>query len=125
TDVPLGRADPWLVVLPGRRGTIYPWGGDRLAVEVDGRPQLARPVGAPPRGGLGQDGGAGEAVTLPAELVEPGAPLVQPRRRRKLTQEQRARLAEVGAGFRFRHGAQSSFSERQAFAEARDDPGAT
>jgi hypothetical protein len=33
--------DPWMVEIPCRRGVIYLYGGNRLAVMVDGRPKLA------------------------------------------------------------------------------------
>ena len=32
---------PWTVTIPCRWGTIYPHGGEMLAVEIDGHPKLA------------------------------------------------------------------------------------
>ena len=34
--------DPWYYEIPGRVGTIVPWGDDMLAVVVDGRPILEK-----------------------------------------------------------------------------------
>src|SRR6516164_5179299 len=48
--VPRRCLDPWMMQLPcrGRGVTIYPFGGCRLAVEVDGRPGLVKQLAALP-----------------------------------------------------------------------------
>ena len=35
--VPRDKLDAWMMLIPCRRGVIYPHGGDLLIVEVDGR----------------------------------------------------------------------------------------
>ena len=35
---PRDSLDPWMMLIPCQRGVIYPHGGNRLAVEIDGRP---------------------------------------------------------------------------------------
>src|SRR5437868_7136193 len=87
------RSDPWTMQLPcaGRGVTLYPHGPDRLAVEVDRRPGVARALAALPGVTVTQDGGFGGemTVTFPLERFAAVAAIVRPRRRRKLTPEQR------------------------------------
>jgi hypothetical protein len=56
--VPRRCLGPWMMQLPcrGKGVCIYPHGGDRLAVEVDGRPGLAKKLAAIPGVELWQDG---------------------------------------------------------------------
>jgi hypothetical protein len=94
--------DPWYMQIPGaKRGvTLYPHGGDTLAVEVNYHPGVCRQLDA-----LGlklhQDGGRhGERTYLfNVSRFEEVAAIVQPRKRRRLNPEQRAectaRLARV------------------------------
>src|SRR5262249_45127680 len=89
-DTPLGRADPWLVTMPGRRGTIYPHGGGLLAVEIDYRPGAARRLAALPGVTLAQDGEREKTFTFPAGLFGQVAAIVLPRRRRRLSAEHKA-----------------------------------
>lgn len=92
------RNDPWTYTLSCERGTIYPHGGDLLAVEVDGRPITAKKVAALPGVVLHQDGDHEKTFLFHVDLFEQVAELVKPRKRRHLTDEQRAaaavRLAE-------------------------------
>jgi hypothetical protein len=105
-----GRHDPWMAQIPcaGKGVTIHPHGGDVLAVEVNGRPGVAKALAE-----LGlavhQDGGRGSDMTFlfPVERFEEVALIVKPRRRRKLTPEQRQACSERLAGYQFqaaRHG---------------------
>ena len=38
------RADPWMMTIPGRWGTIYPHCAEMLALELDGHPKIAKQV---------------------------------------------------------------------------------
>jgi hypothetical protein len=98
--VPRACLDPWMMQIRCRGGvTIYPHGGDLLAVEVDYHRYLAKRLAAIPGVTLHQDGG--NEKTFPLALFEQVAALVRPRRKRKLSLEQRAaataRLAQARA----------------------------
>ena len=93
---PLARTpDPWLMIIPCRCGHIYPFGGDTLAASVDGFPKVAGRLKNLPRCRVYQDGDFGELTVLfdAADLPEV-ARIMQPRRRRRLSPEQRAQRAE-------------------------------
>ena len=77
----------------GRGVTIYPHGGDRLAVEVDGRPGLVKQLTALPGVGLWQDGDGEKTFVFEVGLFDAVAGVVRPHRRRRLSAEQRAELA--------------------------------
>jgi hypothetical protein len=70
-----------MMLLPGRRGTIYPFGDDLLAVDVDGHPITARRLAE-----LGlrctQDGDTEKTFVFPVERFAEVAALVLPRKRR-------------------------------------------
>jgi hypothetical protein len=61
------KRDPWLMQLPcrGKGVTVYPFGGDRLAVEVDGRPGLAKQLAATPGVEIWQNGDARRPSSSP------------------------------------------------------------
>ena len=87
--------DPWLMRLPcrGRGVTVYPFGGDRLAVEVDGRPGLAKKLAGIPGVVLWQDGDGEKTFLFPVGRFSEVAAVVKPHRRRRLSPEWRAELA--------------------------------
>ena len=89
------KRDPWLMQLPcrGKGVTVYPFGGDRLAVEVDGRPGLVKKLVAIPGVELRQDGDGEKTVLFPVGRFCEVAAVVQPHRRRRLSPERRAELA--------------------------------
>ena len=89
------KRDPWLMHLPCR-GTgvcIYPHGGDKLAVQLDGRPGLTKKVAALPGLVLWQDGDGEKTFVFEVGLFDAVAGVVRPHRRRRLSAEQRAELA--------------------------------
>ena len=59
------RDDSWMMIIPGRFGTIYPYGRESLAVEVDGHPRIAKQVGAIPGIVLHQDGDDEKTFVFP------------------------------------------------------------
>jgi hypothetical protein len=95
------RRDPWMMTIPcvGRGITIYPHGGTLLALECDRRPGIARQLAALLGVRVHQDGGMGGEMTFlfDVSLFEHIAAIVKPRRRRRLSDEQRARLLVAGA----------------------------
>jgi hypothetical protein len=95
------RSDPWTMEIVGRRGRVYPHGGELLAVEVDGRPVTANKLIA-----LGyllhQDGDDEKTFLVPADDLDSIAELLQLPRVRRLSDDQKARLAEAGEEYRFK-----------------------
>jgi hypothetical protein len=89
------RLDPWMRQLPcrGRGVVVYPFGGDRLAVEVDGRPGLAKRLGAIPGVELWQDGDGAKTFLFDVARFGPVAAVVRPRKRRRLPEGQRRACA--------------------------------
>jgi len=99
--------EPWLQVIPGRYASIYPHGGELLAVSTHERTSgrvnqsLRRKLLAIPGVEPQQDGGDGIDATFPVEAFDAVAELVKARRRRRLSPEQRAKLLASGEPYRF------------------------
>jgi hypothetical protein len=118
-NVPRDRLDPWMMTIPCHKGVIYPHGGDVLAVELDNQQAAARKLAAVPGIRLHQDGGLRGDMTFlfPAEMFDQIAVIVRPKRRRRLSPEQRERMAAIGKAALARHregiNAKRQLSERQ------------
>lgn len=84
------RRDPWMMTLLCQRGVIYPAGGDTLAVEIDGRPGVAKQVAAIPGVRVFQWGERERTLHFDVALFDRVAEIVRPRKRRRchLTAEQ-------------------------------------
>ena len=93
--VPRRCLDPWMLQLPcrGRGVTIYPFGGDRLAVEVDGRPGLAKKLTGTPDVEPWQDGDREKTCVFDVARFEAVAAVARPRKRRCLPEGQRQACA--------------------------------
>jgi len=92
------RNDPWGMVMPCRFGTIYPYDGDMLALDIDYHPGAARKVAAIPGVRVHQDGGWGGEMTFTfnVTLFDAVAAIVRPKRLpgpRRLSDEHKAKLA--------------------------------
>jgi hypothetical protein len=83
------KLDPWYMTIPCRYGTVYPVGGDRLAVEVDYRPHIAKRLAALPGVVLSQNGDMEKTFSFPVAMFEAVAAIVRPRRRRQVSEAQR------------------------------------
>src|SRR5262245_31382789 len=96
------RKDSWLMQIPcaGKGVMIYPHGENLLAVQCDHRPSIAKRL-AELGLRLAQDGDAEKTFVIPVERFEEVAAIVKPRRRRLLTEEQRAMLAIIRKPFLF------------------------
>jgi hypothetical protein len=90
------KADPWLLTLPCRFGTVYPYGRDRLAVEIDRHPAKARQVAQIPGVQLTQDGDREKTFVFPVELFDQVARVVRPYRRHRVSPVSRANLIPGG-----------------------------
>lgn len=91
---PRDKLDPWYMELPGQRGTIYPHGGNDLAVMVDGHPIIAGQIGRIPGVEIIQDGDDEKTFRFPAELFQTIARIVRPYCRPQISDEERQRRAE-------------------------------
>jgi hypothetical protein len=90
------KADPWLLTLPCRFGTIYPYGRDRLAVEMDCHPAKARRVAQIPGVQLAQDGDREKTFVFPVELFEQVVRVVRLYRRHRVSPVSQANLIPGG-----------------------------
>ncbi len=93
--------DPWLQIIPGQYGHIYPQGGSMLAVATKGAGSVAKRLRAMPWIKVVQDGSDGINTVFPVEHFLEVADLIRARRRRWLSPESKARLAAAGAKTRF------------------------
>jgi hypothetical protein len=92
--------DPWMMTIPCRLGTIYPYGGDMLAVEVDGHNPTANRLAVLPDVIAHQIGDFERTYLFHVGLFEQIAALVHPHRKPELTDEQRQDRADRMAAFR-------------------------
>jgi hypothetical protein len=112
------RADPWMQTLLCQKGVIYPQGGEILAVEIDGRPITAKLVAAISGVTLWQDGDHEKTFLLPVDLFDQVAEVVKPRKRRRLSEEQKTRCVERLAKYRPKPPRQSAGEELGPLATA-------
>jgi hypothetical protein len=95
-----GDRDPWMVTLPGRYGEIYPFGKDRLAVEVfDSR--IASRVGAVAGAIPYQRGEWHWTFTFHYAYLDAVAAIIQPAKVRRMSAAAKKRLAAIGGSTRF------------------------
>jgi hypothetical protein len=91
------KGDPWMMQIPCKgMVTIYPNGGSKLAVDCDYHPQIARQLASIPGVDLAQDGDQEKTFVFDVSLIDQVAAIIEPRRRRQLSEEHRARLAAAG-----------------------------
>jgi hypothetical protein len=88
------KLDPWMMLLESRLGTIFPHGGNLLAVEVKGRPSVRRKLDALPCCRRCQIGEGYGCWTFPVDCFDKVAAIVKPRRKRAWSDEQRQKAAE-------------------------------
>jgi hypothetical protein len=87
--------DPWLQIIPGARGHVFPWDEKRLAASTNTSGAMARRLKALPYVQVHQDGSDGVSVIFPADRLNEVAELLRLRRRRVISQEERQRLAAL------------------------------
>lgn len=89
--------DPWYYRIPCEHGEIYPHGGELLGAATHRRGKIAKQIAAVPEVRVVQDGVDGINAVFHHSNFEAVAALLKPRRRRRLSAEHRARLADSGA----------------------------
>ena len=107
--------DPWLMLIPCQHGHICPWGGEILAACTDKRGPVAKKLVELPVTEMWQDGDDGVNVKFHVDHFDQVEEIIKPKRRRRLSPEQRERLIEAGWNHRFanNNGAQHAPGERR------------
>jgi len=93
--------EPWLQIIPGSRGHVFPWSSDRLAASTNTRGPVVKELLAIPDVVVQQDGTDGVTATFPVDRLSAVADVLRLRLRRRLSPEARAKLAAVGTATRF------------------------
>lgn len=96
-----GKDDPWLQIIPCDFGHIYPHGGTTLAASINKRGPTMRTLVAMPCCRLWQDADDGATVLFDVADFKAVAKIMRPKRRRQVSDEERARLAEMSRRFGF------------------------
>jgi hypothetical protein len=104
--------DPALQIILCQRGHIYPFGPSTLAAATNARGATARRLAALDFATIHQDGDDGITILFPVGRMPEVAVLMKPRRRRHVSEAERARLAAMGAKYGFRSGTQARSDER-------------
>lgn len=98
---PRGKArkdpDPWMLTIPCRYGTIYPSGGDKLRVDIDGHTKIAKQVARLAGCRLVQDGDDEKTFEFALDSIDVVADLVKPR----LIHKSRDNVPMIGQQTRF------------------------
>ena len=118
--------DPWLQIIPGQRGHVFPWDDRRLAASTNTSGATATKLKALPLVEVWQDGADGATVLFPADKLDEVADLLKLRRRRYISEQERERLAGLGRRYRFQprgDGFQSDSGALGATIGPKVDPG--
>ena len=100
--------DPWLQIIPCRRGHIFPHGDNILAASTNNRGPTAHKLAALDFTTISQDADDGVTLLFPVEKFPEVAKLMHPKRRRQLTEKQRLAAAERLAKYAFTPARQNS-----------------
>ncbi len=95
-------SDPWYQKIRCTHGHICPWGGDQLAACTNKRGPIAGRLQRLSFTEVAQAGDDGSNVVFPVDHFEEIAKIMRPKRRRRMSEEQRQAAADRLAEFRFR-----------------------
>ena len=118
------RDDPWYQIIPGARGHVYPHSAAMLAATTNTSGPTARRLMALPFVQVYTDGSDGVTVLFPPERLDEVADLLRLRRRRRVSDQERQRLAALGRQYGFQPrqaGLQSSSEALESTQTARAD----
>ena len=93
--------DPWMMTVACRPGVIYPYGGTELAIEVDGHRFVRAALSKLPCCREHQRGDDCGSFIFDVEDFDSVAEVVKPKRRKQISEAERARLVAMGAKHRF------------------------
>ena len=96
--------DPWLQLVPGRLGHVFPYGGELLGVSTNSRGPVANHLTALPCCEVVQDGDDGITVKFHVDHLQQVARIIHARTTRTLTAAQRKALIDAGGTHRFNNG---------------------
>jgi hypothetical protein len=114
--------DPALMIIPCKYGHFFPWDTATLAASVDGHPNVAGRLRRLKCCRVVQGGDLGElTVSFDVADFPQVARITRPRRRRRLSEPARRRLAEAGAKTRFQPGTRGLHTARREASEAQGD----
>ena len=121
-NVPKDKLDPWYMVIPCKYGGLFAWSDTRLVADVTGHPRIASKL-------LKFDcvevehRGDPENLTVHFDVkdFDQVAAVMKPKKRKRLSEERRRKLAEAGAKYRFPRGAQGQYSDQECDPSGRDD----
>ena len=97
----------WLTHILCQHGHIGVWGDDLLVACTDSAGAVAKGLAALSFTTVAQDGSDGLNATFPVEHFETVVEIMKPRKRRRLSEEHKAKLAASNAEYRFRPASQS------------------
>jgi hypothetical protein len=86
--------DPWYMILLCQNGHISPWDDKRLAACTSRPGSVAKRLKALPFAETVQDGDDGANVAFPVEHFAEVAEIMRPRKRKRLSEEQRQQATE-------------------------------
>ena len=96
------QEEPWLTQIPCQHGHIGVWGDDWLVASTNHAGRVATRLRELPFTELAMDGADGANVLFTVDHFDEVAQILKPRRRRRLSEEHKARLAASNAKYRFR-----------------------
>ena len=105
--------NPWLLTIPCGLGHIYPHGGEFLGASTDRRGRAANRLASLPGVRVVQDGDDGVNVVFHVRNFHEIAKILKPRRRRRLSAEEKAERVERLRSFQFSPASQSSENDRR------------
>ena len=100
--------DPCLMIIPCPTGHICPGGVGRLMACTDSAGSIAKRLKALDFTTVVQDGSDGVNVMFPVEEFAEVATVMKPRRRRRLSEQQRQNLLKASQDYWFKPGSQSA-----------------
>jgi hypothetical protein len=103
-----------MMLIPCRRGVIYPYGGMLLAVDVDGRPITANQLAASGVCRLTLDGDHEKTFTFDVADLDAVAKIVKPRKKRQMTETQKQAAAERIVAYQFKPNSRSPERSQRA-----------
>ena len=94
---PRDKIDSYLQQIPCGFGTVFPFGGNYLAVDIDHHNVLANRVAKLPGCQMIQDGDFEKTIRFHVDQFEAVAEIVKPYRKRRVSEKEKARLRSIGS----------------------------
>lgn len=113
--------DAWLLTIPCKHGEIYPHGGQLLGASTNNRGPIANHLAALSVVRIVQDGDDGVNAVFDVDDFDQVAAVMRPKRRRKLSDEQRAERVERLRDYQFSSASHDAGKNRRRDAVAVTD----